>query len=136
MTTAEKKEYELAFLVRTEKEIEKILEIISGSGAEIVFHGPGEKISLSYPIKKETSAHFGYLHFALAPQKITSLTKELRMSPTLLRFLIVSPPFEGIKTKTTQKIKKMPQPATERKIEPLPLSNEALERKIEEILQE
>jgi ribosomal protein S6 len=136
MATDETKEYEIAFLVRDEKEAEEVLGIIARFGAEAVFHGPVEKISLAYPIKKETSAYFGYFHFALDPQKIASLAYELRMNPAIIRFLIVSPPFVKIKAKIIQKTKRAPQPAVERKIEPLPLSNEALEKKIEEILQE
>ncbi len=136
MATDEIKEYEIAFLARDEKEIGGILGIIARFGAETVFHGPVEKISLAYPIKKETSANFGYLHFTLDSQKIASLARELRMNPTIIRFLIVSPPFVKIKAKIIQNIKRAPQPAVERKIEPLPLSNEALEKKIEEILQE
>lgn len=136
MATDETKEYEIAFLARDEKEAEGVLGVIARFGAEVIFHGPVEKISLAYPIKKETSAYFGYFHFTLDSQKIASLARELRMNSAVIRFLIVSPPFVKTKAKIIQKTKRTPQPAVDRKIEPLPLSNEALEKKIEEILQE
>lgn len=137
MESQDTKEYEISFLIKEEKDVEEILRAIGRLGAEIVFQGPVEKISLLYPIKKETSAYFGYCHFSLIPEKLASLSQELRANQIIIRFLIVSPPFVKVKARSSPKIKSRgPQPIVERKKEPSPLSNEALEKKIEEILQE
>lgn len=138
MDASEVKDYEIAFLTRDEGGSGEIAKSLERAGAEITFPGPVEKINLTYAIRKETSACFGYLHFRLAPECLTALDRDLLMNPVVLRFLIVSPPFVKAKPKMAPKAKAraLPHQPIERNREPLPLSNEALERKIEEILQE
>lgn len=137
----DKKAYEIGFMARDEKGASEIVERVKAHGGEILLEGPVEQVSLAYKIKKQAQAHFGYLHFAMEPANVKVFSDELQRVPNVLRFLVVTPPFEK------QKPRQMPvereyaasRPrAEERKTvaAPLPLSNEALEKKIEEILQQ
>lgn len=134
----EKKDYEVSFLAREEKGGGEVLHLLTQSGAEVFLEGPLEHITLAYKIQKEPSAYFGYFHFRISPEGIKPLRESLGMKPFILRFLIVSPPLEKPKSRWTPKERTKAPTETlgEKKKQPetLPLSNEALERRIEEIL--
>ncbi len=133
----EKKSYEISFLSKNEEGIGEISKLLKSFGAEIQFESPVSKINLAYAIQKETKAHSGYFHFVLEPSKIKEVEHTVNIHPSLLRFLIVTPPFLKEKTRHSlppkRRLSALP-PAVERK-EQLPLSNEALERQLKEILQ-
>lgn len=144
----EKKTYELAFMARDEKGIGELTSRIKEAGGEIVLEGTVEQMQLAYPIKKQTQAHFGYVHVKLDADKVNPLMEGLEHAQGILRSLIIYP-IVG-----KQKPRQMPmgdksysttptasaRPAAEKKpvapTAPAPLSNEALEKKIEEILQQ
>lgn len=138
----DQKAYELSFLSKDEKGGSEVLELVKRLGGKIVLEGPFERISLAYPIKKEISAFFGFFHFRAAPDIVCVIDRDLRAHPSILRFLIVS--FVYAKQKLREDMRPRPRTSMpvqlpveriERKpAEPLPLSNEALEKKIEEIL--
>ena len=138
------KEYELAFLGQEENAAQKVAELVTRLGGEIILQGPVERIALEYKIKKAASAYFGYFHLRMIPVQIEELKKELNVFSPLLRFLIVTPPFEKMKPRSARPTRPSSAPvggqsqpeAPERKPETLPLSNEALEKKIEEILKQ
>ena len=135
----EPKDYELAFLAREEKIPAGVLQLVRAQGGELLLEGPIEKIELAYKIGKDTSALFGYCHFRALPEAVAAIEKELKVAPGVIRTLLVTPPFvkqqsrwegrtkaRGAYLKTT--------PAEGYNPGSLPLSNEALEKKIEEIL--
>src|SRR3989344_3364610 len=133
-----RKDYEISFLVKEEKDAEGVAHLLGKTGGEVTLRGPVEKITLSYPIKKEMSAYFGFFHFSFPAARMAEFRKNLQTEQAVLRFLIVSPPFvkaapRGI---SRQRMAPPPAPVARQPIVPAPLSNEALERKIEEILQE
>ena len=135
------KEYELAFLARSEAEVKNGLEFIRRSGAEIFFEGPVERITLAYAVKHEPSAHFGYLHLRISPASASSLAQSIRTNNLFLRFLMITPPFLRAKPRPSLRPRTremaVPLPQGERASSAsLQLSNEALEKKIEEILRE
>ncbi len=138
--TEEKKDYEISFLLKSEERVDEILKALKHIGGEITLEGPIEKIVLAYKIKKETSASFGHFHFRALPADIKTLTQELKNNPEVLRTLVVTPPFVKSKRTTMRPLPKAAAPAPEYKapiaVAPAPLSNEALEKKIEEILRE
>jgi ribosomal protein S6 len=143
MTTSEiiKKDYEISFLTKEESSPDEVRKLLLRSGAEILLEGPVEKIALAYKIEKESSAYFGFFHFSFAPGAMPELQHELTTSPFVLRFLVITPPFVKAKPRPMGKPMKAKAPEaavpTEKKAVPsLPLSNEALEKKIEEILQQ
>ena len=82
----DKKEYELAFIVKTEVDVQDVMKSLKDAGAEVSFEGPVNRIALAYPIKKEDSGLFGYACFNLLPEKISGLSQELRIKVGVLRF--------------------------------------------------
>lgn len=135
----DKKHYELAYLAKSEDAAREVTEMVKSIGAEVSFEAPLSKLPLAYPVKKEKAAHFGYLHFISAPDLIADLDRSLKTLPSVLRFLIITPPFVKAQgrsertfsagaPRTKSAAPRMSQP------KPAPLSNEALEKKIEEIL--
>ena len=132
MDEIEFKDYEISFLVGQEKDVEDVLKLLKREGAEILFEGTLKKIPLAYKIKKQSEAYFGYLHFRMSKDKVKSLGRDFLTASTILRSLIVTPPFVRPKPEPKARTRIAPAPPAQVGV---PLSNEALERKIEEILQ-
>ena len=132
MDEVELKDYEISFLLGQEKDVEDVLKLLKREEAEIIFEGTLKKIPLAYKIKKQSEVYFGYLHFRMSKDKVKSLEKDLLTTSTILRSLIVAPPFVRPKPDTRARPRTAPEPSVPVGV---PLSNEALERKIEEILQ-
>ncbi|MBI2033914.1 MAG: 30S ribosomal protein S6 [Candidatus Liptonbacteria bacterium] len=131
MDEVELKDYELSFLLGQEKDVEDVLKLLKHEDAEIIFEGTLKKIPLAYKIKKQSEAYFGYLHFRISKERVKSLEKNLLTTSTILRFLIVTPPFVRPKPEPRARQGAVVTPPAQVSV---PLSNEALERKIEEIL--
>lgn len=72
--------------------IEKIKGIVLELKGEMSKDYSLEKINLSYPVKKQEMAYFGYFHFKLSPDSVDSFKDKIRYESSLLRYLIVSPP--------------------------------------------
>jgi len=149
MEQAEKRSYEIGFMARDEAGVAVLVNALKSHGGEIVLEGPVEQVPLAYKIKKQAQAHFGYLHFTMDPAQTAVLSDVLERAEGVLRFLITTPPF--IKQKPRPMMppdaawsSSSPRRAAEAAAQPekkpaapqLPLSNEALEKKIEEILQQ
>ena len=140
----DKKEYELGFLLKEEAGGGEIAELVSSLGGEIFTEGPVNRLALAYPIAKATEAFFGFLQFTMTPDQAKPLTEAMQFKANVLRHLLMTPPpMRGKKTREAREPKEphetdRPQrsysarPAEGR---PAALSNEALEKKIEEILQ-
>ncbi|MCX8015758.1 MAG: 30S ribosomal protein S6 [Patescibacteria group bacterium] len=143
-----KKVYEIGCLLSgrlTEAElsgqIEKIKNAFQSVGAQLLKEAEFNKINLSYPIKKETEAYFGYFWFELEPDKLADFKEQLSYEKNILRYLIVTPPPKYKKLTSQPKLakesKSAPQPISEiaaaseeKKPEP---DFEKLEEKLEEI---
>ncbi len=134
----QQKEYEISFLAKDETGRDTVLNLLRQEGGGVLMEGPVEKIALAYDIEKNSSAYFGYMHFRLTPDKLPALQRDLGTKSGVFRFLIVTPPFAKTKPRSMGRPKAAvaPGPVPTRSPEPLPLSNEALEKKIEEILQQ
>ena len=136
MDQDQKKEYEIAFLLNEETDAPGLIEALKGAGAEIRMEGPVRKTALAYEIKKRTSAYFGFVQCAMDPAAAKALEGMLNLRPEVLRFLLITPPT----MKEKPRIQSMGAPARPgaRPYEPKAatpvLSNEALEKTIEEIL--
>ncbi len=131
------KTYEISFLATDEKGAGEMLQLLKRQGADITLEGPCERITLAYPIKKEVSAFFGYVQFRAATEALRAVDRDIRAHPMILRFLIVSSLFVRQKPREIPRLRPRAPIAPlsiERSRETLPLSNEALEKKIEEIL--
>lgn len=130
------KKYELSFLVKEEGDDKKVLEFISKEGGSIDLEPQATKISMAYPINGFNQAYFGYVHFSVKPEVIANLEHELVTRDFVLRHLIITPPFVK-DSKVKQEEKASAEVKTESKTEPArteSLTNEELEKKIEEIL--
>ncbi len=145
-----KKNYEIDFLVKAEEDKEIIVKALEKSQLSIIGAAGMSKIKLSYPIKKESFALFGYLYFSGNPENIADLTDELKNKTKILRFYVISRPI--IEEKKDERIeetrpeqKQFPRGYQEKEVVAVPqpssktprteaLSNEALEKRLEEIL--
>lgn len=142
----ETKNYEIAYLLFPSVPEEEIL-IYAGKISALIekqqgiikhLHEP-KKQRLSYAIKKERNAYFGYTTFCLMPEHIAGLEKKLKSESSLLRYLIVeeemrlnAPVFRTTPAKPGMpKINAIPR-ESEAPEEKLDL--EALDKKLEEIL--
>ena len=86
----EQKNYELSFLVNKEEYFQKIFGALKHAGASVVYESQAQKIRLSYPIKKENAAYFGYLHFSADPGIVKKLNHQFKIQPEILRFSFLS----------------------------------------------
>lgn len=146
------KNYEIGFLVKDDNDRQEIVRILSNHQMPIINEGQISQVKLAYPIKKENCAYFGYLYFSARPRDIKKLREELQTSPKILRFIIIANPVlkDGRPISgQVEPIKKHSAPessfvsnveASSLKKEKIKsaktevLSNEALEKKLEEIL--
>ncbi len=129
------KPYEISFLLRSEEDAAVIVKKLSDMGAEISNEGPVNRVSLAYPIKRETSAYFSYIHFSAKSEIIKSVSDSLNLEPKVVRFLIITPPIEKMVPRRTdfrRPTEEVGESVKPPKIEPL--SNAELEEKLEEIL--
>ncbi len=135
----EKKQYEMSFLVKEEDGAKTVLKFIKELGGDIELEGPVMKIALSYPIKKQTSGFFGYFHFAFSPAEVKHLEHEMETSVEILRHLIITPPFKKMEPRPRPEVShvssaRVQAPRAPEGVKPEALTNEDLEKKIEEIL--
>ena len=139
----DKKQYEISFLLKEEAGQKLVLDTIKELGGDIETESPVSKIALAYPIKKETSAFFGFLHFFLAPAEIKELNHRMETTEAILRHLIITPPFkkapprERPQSAPASKEEAPRASAVSKKAESPKnevLTNEDLEKRIEEIL--
>lgn len=137
------KKYEIGFLGMAEGARDEIIKLLESYKTEIVDNGKMSMIKLSYPIKKEKSAFFGYLHFTAYPNIIKKFEDSLKLNHQILRFIIIASPISGrpsIESRAPRfRMSSSEIPAIKKvefkkpKVQTV-LSNEALEKKLEEIL--
>jgi ribosomal protein S6 len=145
MEDAEKtrKEYEIGILVRKEDDIPEMRRVVEQHGGEFASDFQAKKIALAYKIKHETEAIFASARFSAEPASVKQLEHDLTTANIVLRSLITVP-FKisrrdavGASKKRAQQAVRQPVPAVPQSGIPSvhTLSNEALTKKIEEMLQ-
>ncbi len=136
-----KRKYEIGFMLKTEDK-SVVSQSLTNRGFALLTENPLEKIQLAYPIRKESYAYFGYSHFEGDPAAIKNLKDDLKLNPEILRYLIITPPFikkpawrKPVSDRMLEETRFTP-PAVKQDLpaESSILTNEALEKKIEEIL--
>jgi len=141
-TEIAKKEYEIGVLVRKEEDIPEVRRIVEQHGGGFTSEFQAKKIALAYPIEGETEGIFAFARFSAEPANAKQLEHDLTTANVVVRSLIVVP-FKisrrdavGASKKRAQAVR---QPAPVIAPSSVPavhtLSNEALEKKIEEMLQ-
>ncbi len=133
----DKKEYELSFVLADETGVSEVDQVLARYGAEVSFRSPVTLIRLAYPIKKHESAYFGFVYFTVLPDAPAKIRGSLALAPKVLRSIMITPPMRqpvreprearGIKREEAVIPAPAPKPETA-------VSNEALEKKLEEIL--
>ncbi len=139
----ESRDYEISLLLPQEELLPSILKVLGQHKIEIKLEGAVKKIRLAYDIAKTKEAYFVFFHVFALPNDIKLLEANLRGNAQILRFLIIHLP--GTKTERDEASKRAGRPAFRRSAvapppplesrQPTALSNEALEKKIQEISQ-
>ncbi len=140
--SGEKKNYELSFLVKNENDAREVLKLLAQHEIEVRGEGPLRNINLAYPVRHVLQAYFGFVNLAAFPASIKSLERDLSANAAVLRALVVKLPkgktataMAGEYKKPIRPVMQRRPPRTEMPQQPKSLSNEAIEKKIEEILQ-
>ncbi len=146
----DKKEYELALLLNGEDDLAAMIKLVGTHNAEGVSEPRAKRLQLAYEIKKHTEAVFVYFTFKMFGDDMKALEHELNAHADVLRFMVIASPAPAERTATSAmppREERRPRsnsynaaptaaPQEAPKAAPSkPLSNEALEKKIEEILQ-
>ena len=90
------KTYELSYFISPDIKDEeivayaaKIKDVIVASKGEVAKEEIPYKRRLAYPINHKKQGYFGYMHFALNPEKLTGITAKLALDKNILRHLII-----------------------------------------------
>ena len=139
----DKKDYELSYLLMSPEAEAEVLKLLAQTGAEVVSKKEPAVLQLAYLIKKQQSANFGYVQFRGVPSEMKSLRESLRLNAAVLRFLLISHtpikreqmPVQDLSATPSKPIQKEPIPMPVAPQSEGPLTNEALEKTLEQILQ-
>ena len=138
----DKKAYEIALLLKGEDDLAPVTEFVRQHNTEVVSEPRAKKLALAYKIKGNTEAVFVSFIVKMAPADAKQLEHDLQMRAGVIRsmVLIATPQSERpVSSGAPFPMPRRGRPSMESR-EPRPsapqtLSNEALEKKIEEILQ-
>lgn len=131
-----KKEYEIAFLVKNQNGGSAMENLLTSHGAEVSFKGPLAETRLAFPIKKFNQAHFGYFHFIADASAVEKIVHDSSLNQEILRTLVITPPIGKLpsgRPPRSEKSSKKSEAAAPVAVGGM-LTNEALEEKLEEIL--
>jgi ribosomal protein S6 len=146
----DKKEYELALLLKSEDNLPGVMVLVGQHNGEGASEPRAKRLQLSYEIKKHTEAVFVYFTFKMFGDDMKVLEHELNTRADVLRFMVIASPAPAERPSASlmpqreerhtrsapRSSSSVPSLAEAPKATPSrPLSNEALEKKIEEILQ-
>ncbi len=81
--------YEFTFLLNQEEELAKIKELIASLKGKIISEEKWGKKTLSYKIKKNSSANFYHWLIEIAPNQMKEFKKKLNFNDKLIRYLIL-----------------------------------------------
>ncbi len=130
--------YEISFILK-EEDASSVRKIFSDHGGAIQAENEIRKIRLAYPIRKNEYGFLSSFRFEADPENLEKIQEALKLEKNLLRWMVAR--FKERKA-GAREAGGVPQPAaiyrkqeeTKRRPEPV-LTNEELEKKIEEILQ-
>ncbi|MDI6820750.1 MAG: 30S ribosomal protein S6 [Patescibacteria group bacterium] len=132
--------YEFTFVSLIEMS-PKIRQIIEKNTGVVILEKELQKIRLAYPVKKQQYGFLGMIEFKVKPNSIETITKDIKLENNIIRNLICS-----LKFKKPSEHKRKNQYSRDnkdrigaisrvaKKTADTGLTNEALEKKIEEIL--
>lgn len=141
MVETEPRNYEIAYLLSPnvpEEEVltysSKLTALIEDNKAVVKYVETPKKRKLSFPIKKERNAYFGWATFSSSPENLKDIGNKIKVMDGLLRYLIVEkekrePLIRPMRQLRTEHTAAQPTGIPEEK-----LDLEALDKKLEEIL--
>ncbi len=136
----------MVFLSRTEEAAAEVKTLLAKEGAADFSVRAPLRTRLAFPIKKNDAAHLGVIQFTLEKNRLGDISRLLRLNANLLRFEMVkvierdeatAPLAEENRGEANREAT---EPASDRRDAPrserryTELSNEALEKKLEEML--
>jgi len=152
MEESNKKDYELGLMLTSEEAVASVVTILNQAQVDIKKQENPRKIRLSYAIKKQIEAYFAVIIISASPDQLPALEETLKFSDFILRYLLIKPVVIKETAKAKASTSTSPIPVSE-SAEPSPadesttpealapagepkkaLTNEALEKKLEEIL--
>lgn len=139
----EKRNYELSFLLKNKEDVSLADNLLNQYGAEILYHGPVAETRLAYQIQKQSLAHFSFIQFSASPETVEKISAALKLSPAVLRTLIVTPPM--LRSDKASRVSVESRPIRGKSVVSAgaaaptasksgALTNQALEERLEEIL--
>jgi|SRR3989344_2557168 len=125
--------YEIPVMLTSAEAATEVAEFLRSEGADVDYQSPANSVRLAYPIKKQTSAFFGFFQVRLPASGVVAVKDGLARHPAVLRFLIVTP---SAPASPSKHVGQPVPPISPKLVEPQEkvLTNEALEKKLEEIL--
>ncbi len=143
MEEKDKKNYEIAFWLKDESS-SAVKEVLGKNNCDILEEKEVQKMQLGYDIKKEKFAFFGVIKFSSYPGAIQLIKEALNLNHSVLRYMVSDVsrkrmpegrPEGGENDRTMSFRERSNYPASfKKKEEEDVLTNEGLEKKIEEIL--
>ena len=140
----DKKEYELGVLILREEELPGVLALLAEHKAEITSEARAKRLAMAYEIKGHKEGVFASVTFKAYGDEVKALEHDLGLRADVLRSIIVKLPKPSLRAVPAAAspmgagaapAERYQRPASEpRPAAPKPLSNEALEKKLEEIL--
>lgn len=109
------------------------------NGASITYAKAPEKIRLSYEVKGNQQAYFGYIQFNTEnPEGLRPLEEHIKLNPDIIRSLVLRLPSDAQKNqqimrqaKARERIQKMAKPLPQQPAVP----NEKLDKELEDIIE-
>lgn len=135
-------QYEITYLLKSE-DVAPVLNLVKKISESEEESRPLQKVQLEYLIKKESQAFIGSIRFVAEREGLAKLNKELALDAEILRFIITkrkAVKTRNIETDDNRKENRRrvgPEVVSRRRKDDETssvLTNEALEKKIEEIL--
>lgn len=141
--------YELSVLLKTEDELPAVVDFLAQHSATLQGEMKAKKQAFAYPVKKIKEGVFAYCLFTALPESAKTIEKDITRQPNILRSLIIAEPPAAEKRSpmppdfaARRRMRPSPRPTGPAPAPAIPrpesstgtLSNEALEKKIEEIL--
>lgn len=81
--------YEFVFLLNDEEELKNIKELVKSASGKLLDEKSWGKKTLSYPIKKNSSANFFEWILEMENAAVADLRKKLNFNEKLIRYLLL-----------------------------------------------
>src|SRR5579863_4325591 len=94
----DKKEYEIALLLKSEENVSAVLTLASQHNAENASEPRAKRLQLSYEIKGHTEAVFAYFLCKMFGDDVKAFEHDLNTRPDVLRFMVIASPAPAERT--------------------------------------